>query len=139
MSNFFFQLFSFFFYPNPGNADYSSPKSVALMIFCVLLIAASVGISVWRRRLKNPVTKKLTRSWSTAAFWFGFSGLLLVVARVEQIQFIAMRFWWVVWIAFALFYIYFQIRSFRARHYEVLPKKVSHDPRAKYLPGKKHR
>ncbi len=139
MSTSLFQLLSFFFYPNPGNADYSSPKSVALIILCVLLIVAAVVVSLWRKNHKNPITKKLSRSWSTVVFWFGFTGLILVVARVEQIQFIAMRIWWVVWLALAVLFTVFQMRSFRTRHYEVLPKKVSHDPRAKYLPGKKRR
>lgn len=137
MSNTLVQFFSFFFYPNPGNAYYSSPKSLALLIFCVLLMVAAAGISIWRRRLSNAVTKKLTRSWSAASFWFGFSGLLLVIARVEQIQFLAMRILWVIWIAIAVFYIFLQWKFFRMRHYEVLPKEVSHDPRAKYLPKKR--
>jgi hypothetical protein len=131
------QLFSYIFWPNPGNATYGSPKSLALLLFCALLIVAAFGISVWRRKLANPVTKKLTRTWAATSFWFGFTGLLLIVARVEQIQFLAMRFLWIVWIALAILYIVFQMRSFRMRHYEVLPKIVSVDPRSKYLPKRK--
>ncbi len=137
MNNSLLQFFSFFFYPNPGNADYSSPKSIALMVFCALLIVGAGAVSVWRRRLQNAVTRKLSRSWSTAMVWFGISGLLLVIARVEQIQFVSMRILWVVWFVIALFFIILQMRLFRARHYEVLPKEVSRDPRAKYLPKKR--
>lgn len=139
MNNSLLQFLSFFFYPNPGNASYGSPKSLSLLILCVLLIAGAAALSVWRHKLKNPVTKKLSRSWPTASFWFGFTGLILIVARVEQIQFIAMRMWWVLWIAIAILYIFLQFRLFRARHYEVLPKEVRKDPREKYLPKKQKR
>lgn len=128
---------SFLFWPNPANADYGSPKVVALMILCGLLIVGAFALSFWRKRMKNPVTKKLSRSWGVAAFWFGLSGLILIVSRVEQIQFVSMRFLWVIWIAIAAFYVYIQVRLFRARHYEVLPREASVDPRSKYLPRKK--
>ncbi len=137
MNTFLFNTLSFLFYPNPANADYSSPKSIVLLVLCILLMVGAAGISVWRRKLSNPVTKKLSRSWPNASFWFGFSGLILVISRVEQIQFISMRAWWIVWLALAAFYIFLQVRLFRARHYEVLPKVVSTDPRAKYLPKKR--
>ncbi|HVW66776.1 MAG TPA: hypothetical protein VHA78_03520 [Candidatus Peribacteraceae bacterium] len=139
MNNFLLQTFSFFFWPNPGNASYGSPKAMALLIFCVLLVALAVVISFWRRRLKNQVTKKLSRSWGSASFWFGFTGLILVIARVEQIQYIAMRVWWVAWVAAAILYVWFQIRLFRARHYEVIPTQTVADPRSKYLPKQKKR
>jgi len=137
MSNTLLQFFSFLFWPNPGNATYQSPKAIALMAFCVLLIVLAVLISFWRRRLRNHITKKLSRSWASASFWFGLTGLIFVIARVEQIQFVSMRFLWVIWIAAAAFYLFLQIRLFRMRHYEVLPKEVSLDPREKYLPKRK--
>ena len=130
-------LLTYLFWPNPANASYSSPKAMALIIFCALLIVASVALSLWRQKMTNPVSKKLTRSWPSAAFWFGFSGLILTISRVEQIQFISMRFLWLVWLVIAVLFIAVQWRLFKARHYQVLPKKVSHDPRAKYLPKRK--
>ncbi|UPA22162.1 hypothetical protein K8942_03815 [Candidatus Peribacteria bacterium] len=137
MNTFLFQVFSFLFYPNPANADYSSPKSVALLVLCILLMAGAVALSVWRKKMSNAVTRKLSRTWPTASFWFGFVGLILVVSRVEQIQFVSMRVWWLVWAILAVLYITLQFRLFRARHYEVLPTKVTHDPRSKYLPRKR--
>lgn len=132
-----YQLFIYFFWPNPGNVTYGSPKVLALLILCLLLIVVAFLISIWRRRVQNQVTKKLSRSWASAFVWFGFTGLILVIARVEQIQYVAMRVWWVFWVIAAIVYIAFQIRLWRARHYEVLPKEVSVDPRSKYLPKRK--
>ena len=110
---------------------------MALLAFCVLLMVGSLGLSMWRKKSSSPNVKKLSRSWATASFWFGLTGLIFVVARVEQIQFLAMRIWWVIWLAIAIFYVVLQAKFFRARHYEVLPTETVIDPRAKYLPRKK--
>jgi len=129
--------FRFFFYPNPGNAQYGSPMQTTLIILCVALIAFSFGLWYWRKHLQNPVTRKLSRSWGSASFWFGIAGLVLVVARVEEIQFLAMRLLWVLWWAGVAVYLFFQVRTFRARHCKVLPKERVFDPRDRYLPGKR--
>ncbi len=112
---------------------------MGLLLLCVALVAASFGIRYWRKSLQNPITRKLSRSWASVSFWMGIVGAVLVVARVEEIQFVAMRFMWVVWAAAALFYVYMQWRLFTAKHYEVLPRSRMDDPREKYLPGKKRR
>ena len=126
------------FYPNPGQAHYTSTSMISLLALCGALMLLSFILRFWRRGISNPVTRKLSRSWSSASFWFGIAGAILVVSRVEGIQFLAMRFLWGVWLVAALAYLFFQIRQFRARHYEVLPVEVVLDPRDKYLPKKKH-
>ncbi len=130
-------LLSYIFYPNPGNATYASPKALALLILCAALVAASIAVKIWRGKLKNPVTKKLTASWSSAFFWFGISGAILVVARVENIQFIAMRALWLFWSGAVLLFFLTQFRRYRQKNYEVLPTVNVVDSREKYLPGKR--
>jgi len=78
--------------------------------------------------------RKLTRSWARALLWFGVSGIVLVVGRVEYIQFVAMRFWWLVWFLAFLLYGVFQYRTLRQRYYRVIPQERTQDPREKYLP-----
>jgi hypothetical protein len=131
------QFLIYLVWPNPGNVTYGSPKMLALIVFCLALIVAAFVISFWRKKLTNQITKKLSRSWGTACFWFGFSGLILAISRVEQIQYVAMRLWWVVWIVIAVLYILIQVKIFRARHYKVIPSESPMDPRAKYLPKRK--
>lgn len=133
------EFLSYLFWPNPGNADYSNPKVIALLILCALLVLGSFIVRRWRAGIVNPMTKKLSRSWSGAMAWFGIAGLIMVVSRVEDIQFLAMRFLWVLWGLIALAYVLIQLRLFRARHYEVLPKETVIDPRDKYLPGKRRK
>ena len=127
----------YLFTVNPGNATYGT--MMWGMLLCGALLILSLGLRFWRKRLSNPVTKKLSRSWSSASLWFGVIGFVFIVCRVENIQFLSMRFFWVLWFLFALLYIFFQFRQFRARHYEILPKREQRDPRQRYLPKRRSR
>jgi tellurite resistance protein TehA-like permease len=68
--------------------------------------------------------------------WFGIAGAVLLVSRVAEIQYVAMRIWWFVWAAALLFFAFVQYKQFRARHYEILPRGLKLDPRDQYLPGR---
>lgn len=131
------QVFSYIFWPRPPATGYDNPKIQAVLVVCALLVVASFALRYWRRKLRNPQTKKLSKSWSSAAFSFGVVGVILAVARAEDISYISMRFWWVLWVAFLALYLFMQFRLFRAKHYEMLPKQEFSDPRDKYLPKKK--
>jgi len=133
------QILSYLFYPNPGNAAYISPKALLLLAVCIGLLLLAGVFKLWRTRLKNSVTKKLSGTWPASLFWFGIVGLIMIVARVENIQFLAMRFLWVLWSVSFLLFVFFQAKRYRMRNYEVLPKISSTDPRSKYLPSKKKR
>ncbi len=125
----------YFFAVNPGGVTYGT--MTGLIILCGVLFVSSFAIRIWRRRTSNPVTKKLSRSWSSAAFWFAIIGFIFIVCRVEGIQFLAMRFFWLLWSIGAALYLFFQARQFRNRHYQILPKERTHDPRDRYLPRKR--
>lgn len=128
---------SYFFWPNPGNANYDNPKVIALLVFCALLVIASFVISRWRDGLHNQSLKKVSRSWSSASLWFGLTGLLFTVSRAEQIQFLSMRALWLIWAAAAVLFIALQIRAVQTRTYEVIRATKKEDPRSKYLPKRK--
>jgi hypothetical protein len=130
---------SYLFWPNPGNTGYDNPKVIALIVVCLLLVIGSFVLSRWRGRLTNASLKKVSKSWPMACVWFGLLGLLFTVSRVEQIQFLAMRFLWVLWAAAAVLYVLLQIRMVRTRTYEVIPTEKSRDPRSRYLPKRKRR
>jgi len=134
------QILSYLFWPNPYAPDYSNPKVVLLLLVCGVLVVGSFALKRWRKNKKNAVTKKLSRSWPSAAFWFGLIGLFLVVSRVEGISYVSMRVWWLVWFVTMGIYVGIQIKMYSMRNYEVLPKEQSaDDPREKYLPKKKKR
>ena len=129
----------YLFWPNPGNALYTNPKTVLLLVFCVLLITVSFIIRWWHRSEQNSRRRLLSRSWPAASLWFGLSGLILVVARVEQIQFVAMRLWWVIWGVAAVLYVWFQVKNWHLRYYEVLPQQKQRNSMERYLPRRKRR
>ncbi|MEK7218171.1 MAG: hypothetical protein AAB728_01760 [Patescibacteria group bacterium] len=133
----FKELLLYVFYPNPGDVTYGSSSIVTILALCVVLLVLALTVRSWRAGLQSPVTRRLSRSWSAASFWFGIAGLVLAVSRVEKIQFLAMRFTWVLWGLSLLVYVLFQFRNFRARNYRVLPSLRTDDPREKYLPGKR--
>ena len=126
----------YWFYPNPGNASYTSPKALVLLVVCAGLIVASFVLKKWRTKQHNPVTRKLSKSWPSACSWFGVLGIIMIVSRVELISYLSTRFLWVIWFVCLFLYIFFQWKSFKARHYEVVKKEKIYDPRDKYLPGK---
>jgi amino acid transporter len=133
------QFLSYIFWPRPPATGYDNPKIQAILVVCFALIVASFVLKRWRRKISNPVTKKLSRSWPTACIWFGIIGLVLAISRADDISYMSMRFWWVVWIVCLALYLYIQVRVFKAKHYEKIPTENTEDPRKKYLPKKKRR
>lgn len=130
---------SYWFWPNPAGWHYSDQKVAIVFGVCAAFILLSFVIRFWRSKHVNPMTKSLSRSWSSASFWFGLSALILTVSRVETIQFLSMRLLWALWVlAFALSLL-FQIIQFRRRHYTVMERIQIVDEREKYLPRKKVR
>ncbi len=132
-------ILGYLFYPNPANAHYSSPKAALLLALCLVAIVVSFVLPRVRNAWQNGQLKKLSKSWASACGWFGWTGLVLVVARVEEIQYVSMRFIWVLWGAALAAYVFVQVRSFRSRYYEVLPAASMQDARADYLPKRKKR
>lgn len=133
------QFLSYLFWPNPPAPAYGSPKVMAILILCFLMLVAAFAVSRWRKSLANPVTKKLSVSWPKALYWFGFSGLFMAICRVEGISFLSMRAFWGVWIIALVAFAALQVKIFRMRHYEILPREKTEDARERYLPGKKKR
>jgi hypothetical protein len=130
-------FFSYWFWPNPGGWYYTDHRVQALFAVCAALIVVFFIITFWRRSLKNPITKRLSRSWANTALWFGIVGIVLTASRVEMIQFLAMRAVWVVWVIALVLYVFFQFIQFRRKHYTVMDRVRVVDEREKYLPGKK--
>lgn len=132
-------LLKYLFRPLPAHLEYSSPLITSLLLVCAALLIASVGLRFWRKKLRNPITKKLTQSWSGVSLGLSLVGFVLVVSRVEGIQYLAMRFFWVIWAVVAALYVVLQLKLWRSRYYQVLPRAQVVDPRDQYLPkAKKH-
>lgn len=133
------ELLRYLFWPNPGPTTYENPKVIGLLLLCAVLLVASLLFRVWRRKLQNPVLRKLTRSWPSAALWFGVIGLFLVVSRAEGVSYVSMRFLWIVWGLALVLYVLLQCKLMRLKYYEPIPSQMPDDPREKYLPKKKRK
>lgn len=131
------QILSYLFWPNPGNTSYADPKITIALLVCALLLIGSYLVKRWRSRNPNPMTRKLSRTWATAMFWFAVTAMIMIVSRVEEIQFLAMRFLWMLWAGAIAAYLFIQMRIYQTRHYTVLPKEAIEDPRDKYLPKRR--
>ncbi len=130
-------LIVYWFWPNPGGWHYADAHVRLILGICLLFVVGSFVIAYLRSRTSNPMTKILSKSWPSAAFWFGIVGAVLVVSREATIQFMSMRILWVVWGLLLGLYLFIQILSFRRRHYTVLQSQRVVDEREKYLPKRK--
>ncbi|MDD5055133.1 MAG: hypothetical protein PHZ00_02585 [Candidatus Peribacteraceae bacterium] len=127
----------YWFWPNPGGWQYTDTTVQVILGACVLMLLASFVLAFWRSRLSNPMTRILSKSWPSAAFWFGITGVAFVVSREATIQFLSMRVLWLVWLVILALFAFIQFLSFRRRHYTVVANKRVVDEREKYLPRKK--
>lgn len=128
---------SYWVWPNPAGWQYGDLKVQLLIAACVGLFLVGTVIRYWRGRSTNTIAKSLSSGWSVVLHWFAVIALMLVVSRVEQIQFFSMRLLWVVWGAALLIYIVFQVRNFHRKHYIIVEQKQTVDVRDKYLPKRK--
>lgn len=126
-------MLTYWFYPNPGNASYDNPKVLLIFGVCAVLFLASFAISSWRKR-QGGVTRNLSRSWAPVCRWLAIIGAFLVLCRVEEIQFMSMRFLWLLWALTLIAFVLFQIWWFKKKNYTVVAKERTTDPREAYLP-----
>lgn len=131
------QFFSYWFWPNPAGWTYADTRVQVVLAACLALVVLSFAIGYWRRKLTNPITKNLSKSWASASFWFGIVGGILVASRVEMIQFLAMRAMWALWALLLGLFAFFQFIQFRRKHYTVMQRTQVVDERDKYLPRSK--
>ena len=129
----------YWFWPNPANADYTSPKALVLLVLCVAFVVASFVLPRLRNRSQDAQFKKVSKTWAAACAWFGWTGLVMVIARVEEIQFLSIRALWVLWGLALAAYVALQVRVYRNRYYEVIPNRPTQDARAAYIPKAKKR
>lgn len=130
-------LLSYLFWPNPGNAYYTDPKMVLLLGIGLVLVVASLCLRAWRGGMADHRLKKISASWQSATMWFGCVLLFLVVCRVENIQFLAMRVLVYVWAVVFMLYVLWQLRRFKTKYFQILPRDQAEDARDKYLPKKR--
>lgn len=129
---------SYLFWPNPGAVAYSDSRPLAALALCGVLLFLSLTLRILRTRAHAGPLRRFAQSFNRVALWFGVTGLFLVVARVEGMQYLTMRFWWVVWGGSLLLCSVVRFRRLRLLGYDVISSPTPPDPREKYLPRRKH-
>ena len=129
-----FLSFKYYFTPYPDPAFHWTKLT---LLIGVLLILGGMGLAFYRKRLSDPVMKKLLRPYSGQLQTYGVLTLFLLVSREAGIPYLSMRFWWILLGAFFLYSFFrflFRFRSDYQRKKEALQMRES---RSKYLPKKK--
>lgn len=130
---------SYLFWPNPPLLSYGDLRVILLLGACVLITVVPLLLTVFLGRGGGSFLRKATQSWGKAGWSFGLTGLLFTLSRVEGIQYLSMRFLWVLWSAALGIFVFFQVRAWRLWHYEVLPQLPLENPLSKYLPKRKRK
>ena len=130
-------MLTYLFWPNNGTAPYSSTSVATFLIVSIALIIISYYLRKWLNKQSNKQTRKLAASWPNIALWYGIFGIMLAVSRAENVAYLSMRIWWIIWGVSLLLIAIWQWRTFQRKHYTIIPQKKVADVRDKYLPKKK--
>jgi len=87
---------------------YSQPQTLKIMLgFFVLLGLIAIVIKLWEiYQQPTGYQKKLADKYLTFFGWLSFLGLFMVLARHERAPFISARFWLIVWLIIAIYWLY---------------------------------
>lgn len=118
---------------------YTYPQTIRLMlVFFLILAVIAVGIKIWEIYKKpNGYLKKLGSKYISFLAWMSAFGLIMVLARHERAPLISARFWLLVWLILAVWWLYriirYQIKTVPEAKRRIEQKKQF----IKYLPKKK--
>jgi len=87
---------------------YSQPQTLKIMlVFFVLLSLVAIVIKLWEiYQQPTGYQKKLADKYLAFFSWLSFFGLFIVLARHERAPFISARFWLIIWLIIAIYWLY---------------------------------
>lgn len=118
---------------------YTYPQTIKIMLaFFLVLAIIAVGLKIWEIYKKpNGYLKKLGDKYISFLGWMSGFGLIMVLARNERAPLISARFWLVVWLVIAAWWlcriIRYQVKTVPEAKKQIEQKKQF----MKYLPKKK--
>lgn len=132
-----FKLFfpSYLFDPTPGDTFL---YGWTLMILFVLLFAASWKIKDFIKGSKNPkIAMELLGELPVRIREFSFIGAILVFLRAENIPYLGMRVWLVIWLGLMIAYGVWTWLNYNKKITELIAEKRTKNRTDKYLPKQK--
>lgn len=125
----------FYFTPRP---DPNFQYTTITVILIVLLFAAGVGITIYRRKYaKDPIVKKLIRKIPARLTTFGSVLLFLLISREVALPILSMRILWIVLFAVFIWWALKVILNFKGEYQRRLSQKNHHAKQARFIPKKK--
>src|SRR3990167_9246107 len=94
--------------PGPLQSGFGEGLLIGLPVFCMVL--AIVAVVVYAQKAKAPMVKKLAGSFIRFGLTLGIFGFTLLFFRTQEIPFLAMRFFWALWILGGIVWAVFLIR-----------------------------
>lgn len=87
---------------------YTQPQTIKIMFgFFLFLGIIAIIIKLWEFYQKpTGYLKKLVNKYINFFGWLSFLGLFIVLARHERAPFISARFWLIIWIIIAIWWLY---------------------------------
>lgn len=126
--------FSYYFTTRPDPNFQFTKLAIALV---VILFAASFIIKLKRKKLKDPIMKKMLKRYPSRLSMFGSLLLFLLVVREAGLPYLSMRIWWFLLGAFFLYWALKNASNFNKEYKRRATQAKSNASRSKYLPRKK--
>lgn len=128
----------YYFTPRPDINFQYTKLSIAII---TLLILAAIALFIAQKKYsKDPIFKRLTRSYPVTLFYFAVIFGALLFARETGIPYLSMRILWVLAAAYFVYWLFKVIISYPKKYQERAVKAhSSRNGQNRYLPKKKKR
>jgi len=110
---------------------------MTLGIGLLLLIIGFASEFYIKKKLKDPISKKILKSYPGKLKLYGFIVLMLLIFREQGIPYLSMRLWWFVLLGFFLYTFGKITLSFKKEYRNRKDKLHKNKNKNKYLPKKK--
>ena len=131
-----FLTFKYYFAPLPDPGYQWTKATLALGLLLIILGFAAAYYR--RRKLADPIAKKILKPYPGKLKTYGFLVLFLLLVREQGLPYLSMRIWWFVLLGFFL-YSLIKLASTYHINYESRSRRINKNQKtSKYLPKKKH-
>ena len=131
-----FLTLKYYFIPLP-DPNFQFTK-LTLGIGLLLIIFGFVSAYYLKKKLKDPVSKKILKGYPGKLKIYGFLTLFLLIVREQGIPYLSMRIWWFILLA-SFMYAFIRLGlNYRKEYQERSERLKKNMTKKKYLPKKKH-
>ena len=125
----------FYFAPLPDPNFQFSKFTLGLSL--ILVLAGIVGSYYRKKKLSDPITKKILKPYPGRLVTYGLLLVMLLVSRELGIPYLSMRIWWFVLLAFFLYTFIGLALNYKKEYQRRSRRLHQNENKAKYLPKKK--